>query len=313
MRFFKKRKQAGWTALKLKSDGICHAHVERRADAKPVVTRWGCSKVDLRSDHALKALSDAMGWDAQHCLAVLDRAEYQLFQVDALSVPRQELRQAIRWSIKDMLDYPVDNATVDVLDIPFDQAMPARPRFMYAVAARNEAIRKRIERFIERASVELEVIDIPELAQRNIAAFLEQEGRGLAMLSFNQEGGLLTFTSGGELYHARQIDISADELLVTDPERRTHKHERVALDLQRSLDNFERQFPYVAVNRLVLAPFQARTELHEFLKSYLYLQVETFELTDIFDFGEPSALTDAGLQSEGFLALGAALRNGGAR
>lgn len=310
MRKFWQRKQKGWTALKLASDGVCYAHVERRAGDKPLVTAWACEKLDIQSEHALKAFASTHRWHGQRCAALMDRNEYQVFQVDALTVPRQELKQAIRWSIKDMLDYPVANATVDVLDIPHDTSNPARPRFMLAVAARNENIRKRIECLIERSQVDLEAIDIPELAQRNIAALLEQEGRGLAMLSFNQEGGLLTFTGGGELYHARQIDVTADMLQSSDPERRSHVYERVALDLQRSLDNFERQFPYVTINQLLLAPFAMRGEFHEYLRSYLYLQVGTFELADVFDLAEIPALQEVTAQSNAFQVLGAALREG---
>jgi MSHA biogenesis protein MshI len=308
MQFFKKRKRNGWTALKTGADGTCLVHVERREGGKPVVTDWACQSLDLQSDDAVKSFANAHDLHARHCVAVLDRAEYQLLQVDAVKVPRAEAKQAVRWSIKDMLDYPAANATVDVLDIPHDTANPARSRFMYAVAARNEVIKGRIVRFLERTPTGLEAIDIPELGQRNIAAFLEQPGRGLALLSFNREGGLLTFTSGGELYHARQIDVTVEQLQVQDEERRSHIYERVALDLQRSLDNFERQFPYVTVNRLVIAPFSRRDGFVDFLKTYLYLQVETFDLTDVFDISNVPELANADLHSQALNVLGAALR-----
>ena len=181
---------------------------------------------------------------------------------------------------------------------------------MYAIAARNEVIRKRIDCFIDRSAAGLEAIDIPELGQRNIAALLEKPGHGTALLSFNQEGGLLTFTKDGELYHSRQIDVTVEQLQTPDEERRTHVYERVALDLQRSLDNFERQFPYVGVNRLLLAPFPMRAGFYDYLKSYLYLQVETFELSDVFDLTAVPELSDIAAQARAFILLGAALREG---
>ena len=42
-------------------------------------------------------------------------------------------------------------------------------------------------------NIPLEVVDVPELAQRNLAHLLELEGRGLALLALDERGGLLTF------------------------------------------------------------------------------------------------------------------------
>jgi MSHA biogenesis protein MshI len=308
MQFFKKRKRTGWAALKTSGDGICFAHVMHKIGSKPVVSDWVCQALDLKNEDELSDFAGSHALNARRCVALLDRSEYQMLQVDAVNVPAAEVRQAVRWGLKDLLDYPVANATVDVLKIPADKANPARKQFMYAIAARTEVIRGRIVKFIERTPAGLEAIDVPELGQRNIAAFLEQPGRGLAMLSFNSDGGLLTFTGDGELYHARQIDVTVEQLQAPDEDRRMHVYERVALDLQRSLDNFERQFPYVGVNRLLLAPFPMRAGFHDYLKSYLYLQVETFELSDVFDLAAVPELSDAAAQARAFIPLGAALR-----
>jgi MSHA biogenesis protein MshI len=307
MGIFSRRKQQGWTSLEWDGGEVLYAQVEPRG-AKLAVTACGAMMLDLKSPAAVKEFSSLLGLESRHVVAVLGRAEYQLLQIDAIKVPPQELKQAARWSIKDLLDYPVTNATVDVLDIPADPGNPARPHFMYAIAARNEAVRARVEALVEQASTGLEAIDIPETAQRNIAARLEQPGRGVAMLTFNREGGLLTLTAGGELYHARQIDVTIEQLQLADEERRSHVYERVGLDLQRSLDNFERQFPYVTVSRLLLAPFPMRDSFQDFLKSYLYLQVESFELSDVFDLEAVPQMADVALQARLFIVLGAALR-----
>lgn len=310
MQFFKKFKQSGWAALKAVGGNICFTHVVRGEGVKPVVTAWISRPLDLQVDKAVETFVDEYSLNSRHCVAVLNRAEYQMLQVNAVTVPLAEAKQAVRWSIKDMLDYPVANATIDVLEIPFDSANPSRQRYMLAVAARNEVIRERIERFIDTTPTGLEAIDIAELGQRNIAALLEKPGIGLAMLSFSEEGGLLTFTSGGELYHSRQIDITVEQLQIADEDRRSAIYERVALDLQRSLDNFERQFSYVAVNRLLVAPFAMRAGFVDFLKSYLTSRVDTFELSDIFNLDSVPQLADVAVQPRAFAVLGVALREG---
>lgn len=88
----------------------------------------------------------------------------------------------------------------------------------------------------------LAAIDLPEISQRNLAALFEQDGRGLATLVFDDDEGLLTFTVGGELLVARHVEITARQLTTADDDRRGILFERIALDIQRSLDNFDRTY-----------------------------------------------------------------------
>ncbi len=310
MTFFAKRKKDGWLSLSPMPEGVCVAHIARSASGKPRVAYCEYRREQLENDDDLKALSADLELRKHHCIAVLNSNEYQLLQVEAPKVPAAEIKQAVRWQLKELIDYSVDNATIDVLDIPPAAGNTGRQHYLYVVAARNDVIRGRIERYMERHGVGLEVIDIPEMAQRNIAALLEQQGRGLATLSFGPAGGLLTFTFSGELYHARQIDIGLAQLQTDDDDRQAVLFERVSLELQRSLDNFERQFPYISISRLVLAPFPGREAFREFLQTNLYLQVDTFELSDIFDFDQAVRLDDLAMQASLLSALGAALREG---
>src|SRR5438094_770493 len=83
---------------------------------------------------------------------------------------------------------------------------------------------------------------------------LAKAGKGLAMLSFDPDGGLLTVTYRGELYLSRRIDMPLAQLTDADLERRHQSFDRITLELQRSLDNFERQFSFISVARLLLGP-----------------------------------------------------------
>lgn len=245
------------------------------------------------------------------CMVVIAPNEYQLIQVEAPNVPEAEVKQAVRWKLKDMLAYPQEQATVDVLDIPVDRNSPGRAHYKYAVAARNEVIKSYMDH-AELAGFDLDVIDIPELAQRNIAGLIEEEGRGVALISFNEDGGLLTFTSGGELYHARQVEINVFQLAAADDEQRLRNYERLVLELQRSLDNFERQFSYVAATRLVIGPMKGQAALVVYLRENMYVKIEALNLADVLDISAIQGLEDLGKQSECFYALGAALRDEGA-
>jgi MSHA biogenesis protein MshI len=310
MRFFTKQKIPGWIAINAAENGTSFAHVMTHHDDKPEVTFGDTRSESLKENASVKTLTTELGLSNRHCLLLLAQDEYQLIQIEKPNVPANELKQALSWKLKDMIDYPVDQATVDLIDIPADPNNSHRQPYIYAVVAKNALISEHIQRLINYAKSGLEVIDIPELAQRNIAAYLEQENRGLAMLSINSHGCLLTFTSGGELYHARRIDINAQQMQNRDSEKKSSTFERLSLEIQRSLDNFERQFPYVTINRLVLAPFIDREDFYDYLKSYLYIQIDRLDLADIFNFQSNVELGDLAMQANLLPVLGAALREG---
>ena len=305
MRFFRKaKKKEGWLAIAVQRDGVVAASV-RRGDGKPFV-RFAHFLPGQPGAVLEKAGRDGQA-DAYRCATLLAGGEYQVLSVESPNVPKEEMRTAIRWRLKDMLDFPVAEATVDVLDIPIDQAGGARAQqSIFAIAARNSVIAPRQKLFLD-AKIDLAVIDIPEMAQRNISAMLEPEGRGVAMLSFGADGGLLTVSFRGELYLSRRFDVTLDLLLEPDHDRKHASFDRITLELQRSLDNFERQFSFISVSRLLLAPSPV-TGLDEYLSSNMYMPVETLDLASVFDFSRTPELADPAQQARFFLPLGAALR-----
>jgi MSHA biogenesis protein MshI len=216
----------------------------------------------------------------------------------------------VRWRLKDLIDFPANDATIDVLRIPAGPNASLRPQqMMFVVAARNSALAPRQQMFAA-ARIGLSVVDIPETAQRNIAALLETEGRGLAVLSFDDDGALLTVTYGGELYLVRRIDIPLAVLTDPDLDRRHQGFDRITLELQRSLDNFERQFSYISVSRLLLGPSMI-AGLDEYLSSNLYAPVASLDLADVFDLERVPELADKAQQQRFFTLLGAGLRREG--
>ncbi|WP_020652170.1 hypothetical protein [Massilia niastensis] len=305
MRFFKRtRKKEGWLSIAVQRDGVAATSVERVAQARPLVRFAHFHPGQPGVDVLEKAARDGQA-GAYRCATLLGGGEYQVMNVEAPNVPREEMKTAVRWRLKDLLDFPVAEATIDVLDIPLDRNARSQ-QSIFAIAARNSVIGPRQKLFLD-AKVDLSVIDIPEMAQRNISALLEAEGRGVALLSFGDDGGLLTVSFNGELYLSRRFDVTLEQLLDLDHERKHQCLERVTLELQRSLDHFERQYSFISVAKLALGP-SAVCGLEEYLSSNLYMPVETLDLASLFDIGRTPELADKALQQRFFLPLGAALR-----
>jgi MSHA biogenesis protein MshI len=255
---------------------------------------------------ALEKIHKKMGLGNFQFSTLLAPGDYQLLQIEAPNVPDEEIKSAVRWSIKDSLSFSVDDASIDVLVIPTAPGIGERKKSLYVVAAANAVIKKRTDLF-QRANMDLQVIDIPEMAQRNIAALYEKEGRTLALLAFDESGGLLTFTSSGELFMARRIEISTGQLQDADESTRQQYLDRLELEVQRSLDYFDRQFNYASVNRLLVS-VPSQSGLIEKLAENLSVPVERLDLSQVMDLGKEPELEDGDMQVYALHALGAALR-----
>lgn len=282
------------------------AHV-RPNGGRPTVVFCEEREFDGSDPGSIDRIAREFHADRFQCTTLLHPDQYQMFTVEAPTVRPEELRAAVRWRIKDMIDFHVDDAVVDVLDVPPAAAAPAKNHFMYVVVTRAESVRSIVD-FFDRGRIPLEVIDIPEAAQRNLAARMEPEGRGIILVSFDEQGGLITFTSGGELYLSRRIDVSAADLVEDDDGRRSASLDRAALEVQRSLDHFERQFSYVPLDRVLVAPLPRPTDLVERIAANIHLSVQPFDLDAIVDVGNEEKLSTAEGRCRWLKLIGAGLR-----
>jgi MSHA biogenesis protein MshI len=178
---------------------------------------------------------------------------------------------------------------------------------MYAVAARNDVIQGCIGRFAA-AHIPLSVIDIGETAQRNIAALFEPPGRGLAFLYVGASHAFLTINFSGELYLARRFDVTADQLVAPSAAAQDDAKGRILLELQRSLDHFDRQFPFVGLAKLLLGPEPKDTGLAGYLSQNLGIPVEQARLGDVLGI-DPRAVLDGDAAWRLFHVIGATLRS----
>lgn len=299
-------KEPGWLVIALGEGRLHFVHGRHAAPGRSLIARFGSAEFDAKAG-AVEKIAKDLHFDRHNCATLLRPREYQMLMVEAPNVPQAELKSAIRWRIKDLLDYHVDDATVDVLDVPPDSAQAGRNHSMYAVAARNEIIQERVKTF-EAARIPLTAIDIPEVAQRNISALHETEGRGAALLYFNEEFGQLTITCRGELFFARRLEIGLKQILGAMPGAREELFGRVVLELQRTFDHFDRQYHYVPVAKVLLGPEPEETGLFAHLKENLDVAVERVDLLERLSFNGQGA-PDTATQWQLFHLFGASLRH----
>ena len=303
MNFFRKSRRPGWLCLNLHADRVDLSHVLVEGRPRPEVLLCESFRKEGDDVATLTRLRRELNLDRYRCLTMLKRRDYQMFSVDRPEVPDAEVRAAARWSLKDLLDYPLEAATVDAVGVPAGDG--GRKPQMLAIAARNEAVAATVRPFNE-ADIELIAIDVPELAQRNLAHLLETEGRGLALFGVDEDSATVTFTADGELYQSRRIEVSLGDF--ENEAAAESLYDRVALELQRSLDHFDRQFRNVALSRVVVSPVPFRDRFVEYLAANLTLPVELLDLEQVMDFPGVPELRDPLRQTQCLQLIGAAMR-----
>jgi MSHA biogenesis protein MshI len=237
---------------------------------------------------------------------VVRSEEYQLVQVEAPEVLPAEMRAAVRWRLKDAIDFDIDDAVFDIFEIP-DPPRRAHNRMMFAVAARNQAV-QRVSNLIAPYARGFDVIDIPELCQRNLSALLPQDAKGVAMLTLADKFAQLVLTRAGVLYLTRRIELTRSyDMPRRDGDSSDTDASALALEVQRSLDYYESHYDQTPISQLVIAPGDERAAmLAEALRKEMSLQIELFSVNDLFEL-------EAGLSIDTdwhcLMALGAALRS----
>lgn len=293
----------GTLGLSQAEDGLAVAHVLMQGDAKPRLT--ACEFLPGKGEEQTAVLQDwlkAKGLAGSRSVFALAPELYQLLQVAPPEVPDSELREAVRWQIRDLIDFPLEEAVVDIFQVPRDVQREGA-RTAYVVAARQTQLQQRVA-LLHGAKLKLQAIDIPELVLRNVGNLLPDADKGVALLYFGPDSGRIIICRGGKLCLARNINIGT-ETLRPGSAYLNDMIDSVALEIQRSLDFFESNFAQPAISSLVLAPLGFDVaDLKANLEAALGLTVRPLELADLLDCAGPFEQLQRCL-----LAIGAALRS----
>jgi len=301
---FKKRAIAkGRIGVVFGKSQIAVAIVKREGDVHHLKR---CDLLPLTADDGPDALATALknaGLPRLPVSAVLGAEDYQLALVEAPDVPPAELRAAMRWRLKDAIDFRVEDAVVDVFDVP-SQNRGGHGRMMYAVAARRAAV----ERYSAALAplTTLDVIDVPELCLRNLAASLPAAAGGVALLHLGETSASVVLVRGTTFYFSRQMELRASRKAGAGATGAGVDSEGIELELQRSLDYYERHFDQPPITKIVVSATGSRAQaLVEALNRDTGFEVTALELSAFMTCDVP---LEAETSPACLMAVGAALR-----
>jgi MSHA biogenesis protein MshI len=284
---------------------VAIAVVRRRTGQRPLVEHCGVHTPDGNEslEQNLRRTVAKLDLSSAAIFAVAGTEDYQLVQVESPEVQPAELRAAIRWRLRDVINFHIDDAVVDVFEIP-DQSRRSQAKMLFAVAARSAAVQRLVNALAPLAS-NFDVIDIPELCLRNVSALLPQDQKGVATLLLHRRFAQLVLTRQGVLYQARRIEYGRGIDFDDGGESPNIDAATLALEIQRSLDYFESHYDQTPIGDLILAPGDAACrKLAAKLQSETSLRIGLLNPKELFDGNG----LDGELTADCLLALGAALR-----
>ncbi len=182
---------------------------------------------------------------------VLSPGQYRMDLIEAPDVPPEDLREAVRWKVASLLEYPIEEAAVDAFLMPKD-GLRGGPQTAFVVTAQRSVVKQLLDQ-LQDAELDPVHVDVRELALRNVIERYCENPRAGALLSLREHGGDLTIVRDGNLYISRSVNFSV-QALQGDPVQREAALEELVVEVQRSLDYFEIQLRQAAVSRLAVVP-----------------------------------------------------------
>lgn len=218
------------------------------------------------------------------CLWILQQDEYQLILTDSLPVTPAEFQEAIRWKIKDVIRFPLDDVVLD--SFPMPNKKPGDAHEMIMVVAASASYLQKQSDLIRASGLNLKIIDIPELAIRNIMALYDDDEKSTALICEQGNRSQLLITSNKKLYFIRQIEVnltSLKELKEGQPlsDQNVLLLNQFALEIQRSFDYYQSQWRQPIPPRIFyVAPDAVPFDMANELSQRLSQPIKMFNVAD---------------------------------
>ncbi len=233
------------------------------------------------------------------CRVVLAPGQYQLLLMDALDVPEDDMAKALRWRLKGLVEYPLNDVAVDAFVVPPHGVVGQRKKVFVAVTLLS-VLKKKLD-MMESAYLEVDSVGIGELALRNLLELVPNQ-QAEPVIAISLEKGLcqLQILYRNQLYLVRELAI--DQKLIAENDPQSHD---ILLEIQRSVDYCLSELKLPEPKQIIFTPsFYHAENLMQFLRDELSKEVILLNLADYLEMDPPLTLKE---QQDCFYSIGGAL------
>ena len=237
----------------------------------------------------------------------------QQYVISLIELPQAKdsiaMEKAILWSVKDYINYSIDDAILESFVIPVNRTQD-NAKLAYAVAMRAK-LSEEIGKLINNSGVSLKYIDISELCIRNIISLYPELQQGCLVLAIFDLSSSILLIKDNALFISRSTKLNIKVLDKFDPTKEDSQEklsvaEKLVVELQRSLDYGNSIFRDLHFNTVAILPCKCDLNLViNWVGEQLGLPVRSIDLTGKIKFEQTINREE---QADYMLAIGAALR-----
>lgn len=205
------------------------------------------------------------------CQMVLAPELYALSLMERPAVAEDEVKEALRWRMQENVDFPMDDASLDLFALP-DSADRGKP--MVFVAAMPTETLKTLVGEVHATGLEVETVDIAELALRNVVhGLFPSPDQNMALLRITSNAGMINVSRGEELFLSRRMAGVPGEFSQAAWE---DYQDRLLLQVQRSIDYYESAMGQPPCSALLVAATHGwQEQIVEYLSDMLPVSIRT--------------------------------------
>lgn len=226
---------------------------------------------------ALKEDIERLHLIGKKCRVVLEPGQYVLLLMDALDMPPEDMAKALRWRLKGLVDYPLNDIVIDVFHAPAHGVAGQRKKVFVAITQLS-TLKSKLDWF-ESAYMEVSTVSIAELAQRNILSWMPNVfSNTVLVIGMGETSCQLQIYHDNDLYLVRELSIAPSLFTKNSPQAHN-----ILLEIQRSMDYCLSELKIPEPQQIIFTPgFFAEPSFLEFLHEELKKEVKLLDLSHLF-------------------------------
>lgn len=229
--------------LSFDKDKVYYSLIEE-SKSKPQILKAGQINVDGIQDlsEKLSSLKHQIGLDAKPCKIILSLAHYQIFLLNNLGIPYNEINAAAKWKLKDRLASNLQDTSID--SMPIYRYQSVNDIENYYIFAISTQLVKNIVSPIESLGLKVEMITTPEIPLANLAS---HDVNGVfALLYVAQEKVILLISDEKRVYLLRHLP-----LFINDEQDLKKLVDELQQELMRSVNYCRDQYDLPIINQII--------------------------------------------------------------
>ena len=280
---------SSYSMASMNADNQLLRHVSHTFTKKTIATMGDVLASDVAELHLT----------GQSCRLILAPNLYQLVLMDALNVPEAEMAKALKWNLKGLIEYPLDDIAMDAFLVPPHGVSNQQKKAFVAVTPLSK-LREKLALF-DAAYLSIAEVSIAALALKNLCTLIPDFNEGVSLvMSLDQDHCQLHVFYQNALYLVRALPVSAT-LLRDNP---AHQ-EATLLEIQRSTDYCLSALKLPEPRRICFTPeFHQATHLIEYLQKEQTKPVYLMDLNHLLPLKTPLGAAE---QERLFYSIGGAL------